>query len=95
MPTGIWSDGDTIWVANFKFGLVDKLYAYDLYKGTRLADLDLDLDSGNTAPRGIWSTATPSGWPTSSTKSSTPTRCQSSRPYPSERWPRRLCTSLG
>ena len=53
-PTGIWSDGDTIWGANSDI-VDDKLYAYDLYKGTRLADLDLDLDSGNTFPRGIWS----------------------------------------
>ena len=93
-PTGIWSDGDTIWVVNSPIGLDNKLYAHDLYRGTRLADLDLDLDGGNSFPGASGPTATPSGWPTSSTTSSTPTGCQSSRPYPSERWPRRLCTSL-
>ena len=53
-PTGIWSDGDTIWVADRQD---KKIYAYELSTGNRRAYLEIDaLDSaGNDNPYGIWS----------------------------------------
>ncbi len=56
-PTGIWSDGTTMWVADYEDG---KLYAYNL--ATRARDSAKDFDTlaaaGNNAPRGIWSDGT-------------------------------------
>ena len=63
-PYGIWSDGTTIWVAD---NGDDKLYAYTLADGARVSETtggtttypkDVDLDSGNGSPRGIWSDRT-------------------------------------
>ena len=51
-PTGIWSDGTNIWVAD---GDDLKLYAYQLSTGERDSGRDIDLDSENAAPKGIWS----------------------------------------
>ena len=53
-PTGIWSDGTTMWVAD---GEDAKLYAYDLSTKARDAAKDFDTLSaaGNNSPRGIWS----------------------------------------
>ena len=49
---GIWSDGETVWVADSG---QDKLFAYDLARGERLEDRDLVLAERNRDPRGIWS----------------------------------------
>ena len=53
-PSGIWSDGTTIWVADTDD---DKLYAYSLPGGDRDTTKDFDTLStaGNQHPRGIWS----------------------------------------
>ena len=53
-PQGIWSDGTTLWVADFD----RKLYAYNLSDGTRDADRDITLGGQNNVPRGIWSDGT-------------------------------------
>ena len=52
-PYGLWSDGDTMWVADV---VDDKIYAYNT-DGTRDETRDFDtLDAaGNNSPSGIWS----------------------------------------
>ena len=56
-PRGIWSDGTTMWVADY---YDSKLYAYNL--STKERDPAKDFDSlvaaGNTGPSGIWSDGT-------------------------------------
>ena len=54
-PTGAWSDGTTIWIAD---SVQDKLFAYDLATGERVEDLEFALDERNRAPRGVWSDGT-------------------------------------
>ena len=49
-PVGLWSDGETLWVA----GLGGGLRAHRLADGTRQAWRDLALEA-NTAPAGVWS----------------------------------------
>ena len=58
-PRGIWSDGDTMWVVDFRLG-DDKIYAYNLSDGERDSDKDFDTldDAGNNSPYGIWSNDT-------------------------------------
>ena len=53
-PRGIWSDGDTMWVADIAD---DKLYAYNMQTKARDADKDFDtlIGAGNNGPYGIWS----------------------------------------
>ena len=56
-PSGIWSDGTTMWVADASD---DKLYAYQMATKARVASRDFDtLDAAdNTNLRGIWSDGT-------------------------------------
>ena len=56
-PSGIWSDGTTMWVADDSN---DTIYAYDLATGERNSDLDIDTldDAGNDKPGGLWSDGT-------------------------------------
>ncbi len=56
-PTGVWSDGTTMWVADDSN---DKIYAYDLTTGERTSDSDIDTldDAGNDKPGGLWSDGT-------------------------------------
>ena len=54
-PTGMWSDGVTLWVANNPDGPGDAVYAYDLKSGERVEEREFDLDAANRAPRGLWS----------------------------------------
>ena len=54
-PTGSWSDGRVLWIAENGDGADDAIYAYDLLTGERLADREFELDEANRAPRGIWS----------------------------------------
>ena len=51
-PTGIWSDGDTMWVVDYRDL---KLYAYTLDTGLRDESKEFDLDSANLYPWGLWS----------------------------------------
>ena len=58
MATGIWSDGETLWVADNADnadGAGDAVYAYDLATGERLEAREFELTDANRAPRGIWS----------------------------------------
>ncbi len=54
---GIWSDGTTMWVADYAH---EKIYAYNLR--TKKPDLNKDFDTlrgaGNRFPQGIWSDGT-------------------------------------
>ena len=56
-PSGIWSDGETMWVADYVDG---KIYAYDMI--TKAWDPAKDFDTlqaaGNARPSGIWSDGT-------------------------------------
>ena len=56
-PGGIWSDGTTMWVADWIDG---KIYAYDLATKARVPGKDLDtlIAAGNTWPGDIWSDGT-------------------------------------
>ena len=49
--TGLWSDGETLWVALNS----DGVFAYDLASGARAEERDFELDKTNLAPRGLWS----------------------------------------
>ena len=53
--SGLWSDGTTMWVADFGD---DKLYAYTLSTGARDAGKEFDLHSDNSLPVGLWSDGT-------------------------------------
>ena len=57
-PTGVWSDGVTLWVANNAEGPGDAVYAYGLESGERVEEREFALDAANRAPRGIWSDGT-------------------------------------
>ena len=54
-PTGAWSDGATLWLAENGDGADDAVYAYDLESGERVEDREFELDDANVAPRGVWS----------------------------------------
>ena len=65
-PSGLWSDGTTMWVANYNNAPVSKIFAYDL--STKARDESKDFNtltvagngtvSGNADPTGIWSDGT-------------------------------------
>ena len=57
-PTGLWSDGETLWIAENGDGAVGAVYAYDLATGERVEDRGFELDERNRAPRGVWSDQT-------------------------------------
>ena len=54
-PRGLWSDGTTLWVADFR---AHKVFAYTLATGQPDADKDIPLAAANTDPRGLWSDGT-------------------------------------
>ena len=54
-PQGIWSDGTTIWVAQFAS---TKFFAYTLDNGMYDPDKDFDRAPDNIYPRDIWSDGT-------------------------------------
>ena len=54
-PSGMWSDGATLWLAENGDGADDAIYAYDLASGERVPEKEFELDEANRAPRGIWS----------------------------------------
>ena len=54
-PSGMWSDGSTLWLAENGDGADDSVYAYDLATGERVEEREFALRDTNRAPRGIWS----------------------------------------
>ena len=54
-PTGAWSDGTLLWIAENGDGADDAVYAYDLVTGERVEDREFGLHETNRAPRGLWS----------------------------------------
>ena len=55
-PSGLWSDGTTIWVINTEdFDVDAKLYAYTLATGARDAAKEFDVAEENEDPSGMWS----------------------------------------
>ena len=54
-PSGLWSDGTTLWLAENGDGTDDAIYAYDLATGERVEEREFELDERNRAPRGLWS----------------------------------------
>ena len=54
-PTGIWSDGETLWVVENAASGEDRLFAYSLATGERLPEQDLALFNRNRSSNGIWS----------------------------------------
>ena len=54
-PTGLWSDGETLWVAD---GGDATAYAYSLATGAPTSDRDIVLPDSNAAPQGLWSDGT-------------------------------------
>ena len=54
-PTGIWSDGTTMWVADFED---HRLYAYRMSDRSRDSGKDFTLAAANGSPVGIWSDGT-------------------------------------
>ena len=54
-PTGLWSDGETLWIAENGQGADDEVYAYDRASGERLSEREFTLAEANRAPRGFWS----------------------------------------
>ena len=58
MPTGMWSDGAALWIAENGDGADDAIYAYDLESGERVEEYEFELDEANRAPRGLWSDRT-------------------------------------
>ena len=54
-PTGMWSDGATLWLAENGAGAADAIYAYDLKTRERVEDREFALAEANRAPRGLWS----------------------------------------
>ena len=54
-PTGAWSDGTLLWIAENGDGADDAVYAYDLVTGKRVEDREFELHETNRAPRGLWS----------------------------------------
>ena len=57
-PTGMWSDGTTLWLLENGDGADDAIYAYDLESGERVEDREFELDERNRAPRGVSSDRT-------------------------------------
>ena len=53
-PTGVWSDGSMLWLANNADGPGDAVHAYDLASGERIEEREFALDERNRAPRGVW-----------------------------------------
>ena len=56
-PEGLWSDGTTLWVADWRD---QQVYAYDLASQARVSAKDITglKAAGNTRPRGLWSDGT-------------------------------------
>ena len=59
-PAGLWSDGTTLWVANYNNAPESKIFAYTLATKARDASKDFNTlkAAGNDDPRGLWSDGT-------------------------------------
>ncbi len=55
LPTGLWSDGETLWVLENAASGPDRLFAYDLDSGERQSEREFELDRRNRFAHGIWS----------------------------------------
>ena len=55
LPTGMWSDGKTLWVIQHSASGADRVFAYDLLTGERKPDAELELEPRNRFSHGIWS----------------------------------------
>ena len=55
LPTGIWSDGGTLWVIQNSASGADRVFAYDLLTGERKPDAELEFEPRNRFSHGIWS----------------------------------------
>ena len=55
LPTGIWSDGQTLWVLENAASGADSVFAYDLEAGERQQNREFELDRRNRFSHGIWS----------------------------------------
>ena len=55
LPTGIWSDGETLWVLENSAGGADLVFAYALATGERREAREFVLDRRNRFAHGIWS----------------------------------------
>ena len=55
LPTGLWSNGEVLWVVENSSTGADRLFAYDLNTGERLEEHEFELDSRNRFSHGIWS----------------------------------------
>ena len=56
---GLWSNGKTAWVADSG---QDRLFAYDLKSRERDEEREVELDTRNRDPRGIWSRPRHRAW---------------------------------
>ena len=54
-PSGLWSDGTTMWVADFS---ADRIFAYRMSNRSEQISGEFDVLAGNTSPSGIWSDGT-------------------------------------
>ena len=52
-PTGLWSDGTTLWITEAGPDSDAGVYAYDLASGERRDRVEFGLDERNRAPRGL------------------------------------------
>ena len=55
LPTGLWSDGETLWVVENSAGGADALFAYALESGERRPEHEFALDPRNRFSHGVWS----------------------------------------
>ena len=57
-PTGAWSDGAILWLAENGPGADDAVYAYDIETGERVEEREFALAEANRSPQGFWSDRT-------------------------------------
>ncbi len=55
LPTGLWSNGEVLWVVENSASGADRLFAYNLNTGERLEEHEFELDARNRFSHGIWS----------------------------------------
>ena len=55
LPTGIWSDGEILWVVENSASGADRIFAYQLADGERVPLREFELDRRNRFSHGIWS----------------------------------------
>ena len=54
-PTGLWSDGEVLFILENAASGADSVFAYDLESGERNEDREFELDRRNRFSHGIWS----------------------------------------